>query len=388
VESPPSLDLDTLRQLEDDLIYVFITGPGQGEGIAVALPQTGWILVDGCRADRRTGGGLPLEHILDRWRRGDSDPVHAMVLSHPHEDHIEGFAELLEVYTPEYVVLSADPDPVGEARQNRVAAKYACSWTEQVGSVSVLAALRAIKEWQQANAGHVLLSVSDGDSVPLAAGSTSVSVRAPTATGLQAAFGQGFKSSRANEASLVLELQYGKTVFVLGGDMIWKKKKNGAVLAHGWQDILARHAHLAQHHGLKVPHHGSAQALCPELIKPSANPRFWCVTPFNTHQLPGLDSQDGLELLLESEPTVHLTALSAQMRHQRASPPPATFSINELKERTEVVRTGNPLIDSATDLRPEFACEPLDAVWCCAMDDQGQSVGRWRGRAAIEVVRQ
>ena len=54
--------------LDRSLLHVFVAGPGYGEGIAIALPGQGWLLLDGCET---THGKLPLVAILERWRRAD-----------------------------------------------------------------------------------------------------------------------------------------------------------------------------------------------------------------------------------------------------------------------------------------------------------------------------
>src|SRR5215217_3497310 len=100
--------LGALTRLNRDWLHVFVAGPGQGEGIAVALPERGWMLVDGCStADRR----FPLEAILQQWRMTDDDPVEAMVLTHPHEDHVEGVAELIEALSPKQVAVTTGSTP-------------------------------------------------------------------------------------------------------------------------------------------------------------------------------------------------------------------------------------------------------------------------------------
>ena len=63
-----SLDLEALDR---NLLYVMVAGPGFGEGVAVALPERGWILVDGCRVDGPVGEDLPLAAIVERFRRPD-----------------------------------------------------------------------------------------------------------------------------------------------------------------------------------------------------------------------------------------------------------------------------------------------------------------------------
>jgi glyoxylase-like metal-dependent hydrolase (beta-lactamase superfamily II) len=92
-----SLTLDSLAApLDRSLLHVFVAGPGYGEGIAVALPHSGWIVLDGCRVST---GRLPILAILDRWR-SSTEPVEALLLTHPHADHAFGIRETIEGTAP------------------------------------------------------------------------------------------------------------------------------------------------------------------------------------------------------------------------------------------------------------------------------------------------
>lgn len=84
--------LESLSALDRSLLHVFVAGPGYGEGIAAALPGSGWVLLDGCRVSR---GRLPLLEILNRWRL-PGEPIEAFLLTHPHTDHAFGVRDLLE----------------------------------------------------------------------------------------------------------------------------------------------------------------------------------------------------------------------------------------------------------------------------------------------------
>jgi hypothetical protein len=71
--------LDELGQLDRSLLHLFVAGPGYGEAVAVALPERGWLLVDGCSVD---DDGLPLRSILERWRgKSGDDPIDCHALT-------------------------------------------------------------------------------------------------------------------------------------------------------------------------------------------------------------------------------------------------------------------------------------------------------------------
>ena len=101
--------LRELDKLDRSLLHVFVAGPGFGEGIAIALPEKGWILVDGCRTGGRAGQDLPLLAILRRWRRSDDEPIEWMLFTHPHEDHADGFAEVVDALTPVRIGMMGPP---------------------------------------------------------------------------------------------------------------------------------------------------------------------------------------------------------------------------------------------------------------------------------------
>lgn len=101
-----SLTLDALAvPLDRSLLHVFVAGPGYGEGIAVALPHSGWIVLDGCRVST---GHLPILSILDRWR-SPTEPVDALLLTHPHTDHAFGIRETIEGTAPRRIGVTTSP---------------------------------------------------------------------------------------------------------------------------------------------------------------------------------------------------------------------------------------------------------------------------------------
>jgi glyoxylase-like metal-dependent hydrolase (beta-lactamase superfamily II) len=105
-----ALALDALgTSLDRALLHVFVAGPGYGEGIAVALPGTGWIVLDGCRVST---GRLPILNILQRWRIPE-EPLDALLLTHPHTDHAFGIREMIEENAPRAIGLTTSPTAPG-----------------------------------------------------------------------------------------------------------------------------------------------------------------------------------------------------------------------------------------------------------------------------------
>lgn len=60
--------LSDLVAIDRSLLYVFVIGPGRGEGIAVALPTSGWLTIDGATS---AAGRPPILEILDTWKAKD-----------------------------------------------------------------------------------------------------------------------------------------------------------------------------------------------------------------------------------------------------------------------------------------------------------------------------
>jgi hypothetical protein len=379
-----SQDISNLREIDRGQLYLFVVGPGKGEALAIALPGQGWLIIDGCRSDRRAGGALPVERILERWRR-ESDPVLAMVLTHPHADHVEGFAELLDTLSPRHVVVAGAGSLPTSSLHINAQSKQVKTWMDGVASKKAQRVLEAVQLWSNRNPDGLIDAV-DGAEIPLGGNSLSAYVRAPSRECVEEILGGSFSNARANEASIVVEVVFGSTRLVLGGDLPWTK--NGTPCTYGWESVMQRQPHLGTHHLLKVPHHGSREALHPGLMSDERSSRCWCVTPFNSSDLPSPEPGEGLEIMLSREPSIYLTALAAPLSLQPSWPHPAQVRMSEIKEREAAVRSEQYTRINPRDIRSERipALDPLDPLWCYAVNSNGEIVERWRGRAAIEVV--
>jgi beta-lactamase superfamily II metal-dependent hydrolase len=355
---PESLPVDELKALDPTSLYVFVVGPGEGEAIAIALPNAqGWLLLDGCRSG---DGGIGLVDVLERWRRGD-EPIHAYALTHPHTDHAKGIVELVEVYGPSIRVVAVTP-PWAPPVPPRVT-------SQRIVVQQVRKGLDALEKLCATGAQRVDLVAG---CVLRVSGPVLVSVHSPGPEDIMHA-------TEHNERSAVIEVEHGEARVVLGSDLPTKTPHGG-----GWRAVLKARQALRDHLVLKIPHHGSRTSHASDLFQHHDRSRGWAVTPFNNHALPDVVRMDGLKWILDRGGPVHLTALPVSKSLQVPLTHPGVVSLASLQERVAKAPTRNPLLDTAAETTPR-AVRTRDSLWCFAVDATGRMTGRWRGQAAIEV---
>jgi hypothetical protein len=372
-----SLTLDELAApLDRSLLHVFVAGPGYGEGIAVALPHSGWIVLDGCRV---SNGRLPILAILDRWRPS-TEPVEALLLTHPHADHAFGIRETIEVTAPRQIGVTTSPTSpalVFTTAESELAAASPGS-LDQLRRRTVIDAMLAIRRRFDAAPGD-LIALVDGAQVPLPHPGIAAFVRSPDAALVHERLAGGYRGD-PNELSAVVELVFGETRIVLGSDLPTIDAR-GVVLGAGWDSVLRRHPHLGEHRGLKIPHHGSPAAFHARLMM-SGSGRTWWISPFNRgRRLPPTDP-DGVPRLVALNGQVSLTATPRARGVQPIHVDPAVVPLAELPS---LFATASWFAAPAFSVTPPDV-EPLEVVWCAAFDGQGSLRGTWRGSRAFSVV--
>lgn len=364
--------------LDRTRLHVFVAGPGEGEGVLIALPGSGWIAIDGCAVD-----GVPvLSELLTLWKQPNTDPLLCAVLTHPHDDHAAGIPVLLEAHEPSKIAVTAEsptgPSVIDRAKVLAELAKSSSS-EEPIRSRTQSALLAIARRHER------IVNALDG--VTLHHDPTrnvAVYTRAPHEcshlSNVLSELAQG-KRSHANEASLVLEVVFGATRIVLGGDLP-KKRTGGSVVATGWDSVVQRHGQLAEHHGLKVPHHASAHALHVGLLSSKSNDRTWWITPFSKlrRPLPRVFDPNGLAAWLKHESAVYLTTL---LRGIEAPPGTWDHARHQLTRRPPP--SSDPFLGDAVDTSVSRHASFKDPIWGAAFDDQGKVVRLWRGASAVRV---
>lgn len=181
---------------------------GQGDAIALRTDGGNWILFDAGRSWQRGDAG---RSVIVPYVRRRGGKVVALVLSHPHSDHVGGAASVIRWLTPSEVW---DPAYVSPTR----------SYADALRTIA-----RHNVAWQRVDPGDSL--VADG-----------VVVRFLAPDSAWAA-----QLADPNEASAVALVRYGRVRFLLTGDA-----------ESAEEDWLLRHGASVNADVLKVAHHGSS----------------------------------------------------------------------------------------------------------------------------------
>lgn len=375
-------DLAVLGALQEDLLHVFVGGPGKGEVVAMALPQrAGWIVVDGAVVD---GESIALSLVRRFAKSGYPAKVAAFVLTHPHDDHVAGIPQLFEAVPPETAwVTAAQPEGphLLQVCRSMISGLRGLPTSRKIGRRRVQAALIALARWEERTERELGCAV-EGQRIEIPGVDVALDVRAPKPgpelDAILAELADGHRH-RANEASVVLEVMFGESRLVLGGDLPRSKTSDGRSLPTGWDTVMTDHPQLAQHALLKLAHHASEAAWHDGLMAeaPSAA-REWVVTPFSSSRLPRADK---LVSLTSRQTPIRLT-----------HPPPAWAQLTgprvaaaAVQERKKADLTGDAFADAADDIRPIPAQSQMDPIWALAYRDDGGLTGLWRGAGAVEI---
>jgi len=363
-ESRPIVDLTALDRRH---LHLFVAGPGMGEGLAVALPGSGWVLIDVCQLGNE--GPYPQQEILAKYRAAD-DPILSLVLTHPHRDHVLGFSALLGAANPRDVAVTGNPPPESDlvsAVQRALAAPAVVGRTsDALLAKAVHSAVEAIRSWEL-RSGRKTRAMRDGE-VLVTRKAVSLLCVAPDEAGIRELLAESQAAAlprRANHLSLVFEVVFGATRVVLTSDLPRvESTREEPEVPTGWNAVMERHPRLRGHHGLKISHHGSRHAVHADLIAADGSRRrAWVVTPYNAGEakLPRADADEGLEMLLRAEPAVHLTALPVARGRQPKWAHPGRVERSEIavKAAAGTMKTGSSILDRGRDVRAARASDPL-----------------------------
>ena len=199
--------------MPDGRMRVIFADVGQGDATLIVTPNARSVLVDG-GPDREAAARL-VGKALPFWDRS----VDAVVLTHPHDDHVRGLVEVIERYDVEHVVhRNMDHDGAAYDEWRRLVAREGAAELQAVqGSRFTLDGVLFEVLWPP----EELLSGTSSD---------------------------------LNNASVVLRVSYGATSFLLPADI------------HSDAEARLVQTMSVDSDVLKVPHHGSRTSSSPAFL--------------------------------------------------------------------------------------------------------------------------
>lgn len=259
-----------------DEIEVTLIGPGFGECCLVHLGGGVWIVVDSCR-DRSTGEPAALKYL----RSIGIDPAVAVtmiVVTHYHDDHIRGLAELLENCKSATLCCPAAMD------QREFKVRVGAFTPRVLGSTGAVTreieSMLAVVKRRHSRRGRypIIKALADREILvlPSADSGHGLECRVHTLSPSDKDFDHSMEwlakeyarmlepkirppAINPNDFSVALMISIGKTGILLGSDLEAPSDSN-----RGWNAVLAsksRPQHISS--VVKIPHHGSENAHSP-----------------------------------------------------------------------------------------------------------------------------
>lgn len=297
-------------------LEISVFGPGAGECVVVHVGEGDWIVVDSC-IDRKSGHPIALDYL----KSIGVDPgtqIKLVVATHWHDDHIHGMGELLEAAASARFADSTANCFAKLLEVVELGSKLTArsSVTREFDKIKTILESRRVNGQSRdavgpmhAIANRKLLALDDPDrSIVCEVFSLSPAdgvINRETAE-LNYALSEiqnGRRPARQgpNQLSVVLWLKVGALNVLLGADL-----EHVSGITEGWKAITNSGERPSGHaRFVKVPHHGSENADCPEcwteLI--SENP-IAVLTPYASSHLP---KKSDIERMCKRTPQIFLT---------------------------------------------------------------------------------
>ena len=248
-----------LRPPTDDLLLV-VLGPGLGESIVVGWPPANWLVIDSFQRKETSLVVHPALELLERFGAF----ADAVVLTHPHIDHTNGLAALIDRLKPDgRVGWWPDTSVTDKWKTNNGGLSARCGAAEH----AIAAIVRAWSEYPGSR-----WELSEGAD-PLIRGGAAISALTPLKSSLDHA--AAVTAPDMNELSTAIFFRWENVSLVLGGDLVNLRGWDGLETLHGPEAF-------ADTEGVKVAHHGSTEAQhSVALGTPPPTDRVFLATPYN-----------------------------------------------------------------------------------------------------------
>ena len=341
------------NEIHPDRLYLFVVGPGMGETVLLLIPPEQWLIIDSFKCGRPSRPASEL--IVSRY----GGKVAMLALTHPHQDHYPGFIDLIDRY--------------GDAVLGCVHPRD--SGTAVALPVDATAALRE-------GAKPTYTRVWDEWTVDPAR-------RWDTFRGASRAIGEATVTS-LHPIRPLNPAQWGPDPNAISSAMLveWRDMRlllGADVPNTEWPGIGATFPGLNNHAAMKVPHHGSREAIH-ESLGDGRPERFWMITPYSRLRQPLPRAEDatpdgepeGLNRALMFVSEIRLSSLP--FRHDCEDQDPCRTTRGEIRDNTRPVRT------HTVDPGYMATAAPLERQVVVAFDRTGAIVNEWYGRGSVRVT--
>jgi hypothetical protein len=285
--------------------------------------------------------------------------VAILALTHPHQDHYPGFVDLIDRYDDAFFIGCVHPNdsgmpgtlPIDAMAALKEGAKpaYTRIWDEWT--------INPTRRW----------NTFRGENRPV--GEATVPALHPAQPVNRNHWGRD-----PNAISSAMLVEWGNLRLLLGADVPHSE----------WPGISAAFPGLSKHAALKVPHHGSREAIH-QSFGEGDDGRFWVITPFRKQRLPRAEDRasngepEGLHQALSFVSEVRLTSLP--FRHESESEDPCFATRGDIRDRIHPLRTPMGVENDAS------GAAVLDRQIVVAFDRNGSVVNEWYGRGTVRVRR-
>jgi competence protein ComEC len=259
-------------------LVVHFIDVGQGDSILVQTPRGKNMLIDtgGRRDEYQTGIGTGDQVVAPYLRKIGVNRLDALVLTHPHEDHCGGAAYIIKNFPVDLVLTSpVGSDVLGEPAVTDQPASGTANNKKKTAEEVPLAYTTLLK--RMGESGIQVQPAESGESLRL---DSDIYMKV-----LWPEDSWAIEKGDPNNGSLVLNLTYGNSSFILTGDV--DEESQRGLIASG-QDL--------ESDVFKVPHHGS-RSLLPELMD-KVNPSI-AVISVGTHNTFGHPAVSTVDLLYQ-----------------------------------------------------------------------------------------
>jgi hypothetical protein len=283
--------------------------------------------------------------------------VEVLALTHPHADHFEGFIDLIDRYD-EAILGCVYP------RDSRGTRDLSADSITLLKEGAKPAYTRIWDEWERDHARRQTTFRGDEWNIGDARVTSLHPVRPMDPTQW---------SDDPNTISSAMLVEWHDLRLLLGAD----------VPSSEWTEIAGDFQNLNRHAAMKVPHHGSREAIHPSYADGDPG-RFWVITPFYLQRLPRHEDansrgeQEGLRQVLSFVDRVHLTALP--FRHDKETDEPV------ITTRQSLMRGDHP---RKTEERPASLLETdaaLDRQLVVGFTPDGAIAQVWQGPGSVQVT--